>query len=226
MLERILPPRPLGIGMLVVWAIMGSTIAGGASAAVPSEPGFYTGGKFYPLIRSETEFAVEFASVADREAVGQKMRANQMAIIEDVPWRKPGGKLAILRLPEAASAAKMRLSLDAFESVHRVFRIADGSAPILSSGNIVVRLQADVTPQERDQLFADYRVEIVTEIDGLPNAYVVRPRGDVVEDELPTANHLYHEQAVRYAHPDFWAPFRVAQFDYFGGASDAFHDSQ
>ncbi len=196
-----------------VWPAVLALAIWTAPSSANDESGFYSGGNFHPVIRSATELAVELDQSADRAELGARMRANGAGTLEAVPWGDQSGRFAILRAADAATQAKLRTrQMPEFKSVNRVYRMQAGGAPILGSGRIVLRLRAEVTSQERDQLFADYRVRLVQAVDGLANTYVVEPMGDAASLELKTANRLYEDDRTVYAHPDFRMPVRTEQF--------------
>jgi hypothetical protein len=205
------------IGLLaVVWA--GPALAG--------EPGFYSGGEFHPLIPSQTEYAVEFDSAADRQAAGARMRS-ATGTLEEIPWGERNSRFAILRVPEASAATRMRArSVDGIRSMHHVYRVSDQSLPILGSGRIIVRLRSGITDAERAAMFADYKVVPVDTVAGLANTWVVEPTGDVENVVLDTANALYQDGRTVYAHPDFRMPVVLKQIAPTPNGFDTFFDRQ
>ncbi len=213
-------PRLLAV--LAVCAGWPVCIGFARAADLAEEAGFYSGGKFHPVIVSQTEFAVELAPTVDRTAATQRMRSAALGVLQDVPWKPADGRLAILRTDVPEMAARLRTQRPAeFVSVNPVYRLEPDGPPILSSGRIVVRLRQSVTANERDRTFADYAVDLIEAVDGLTNTYLVTPHGGADNVELATANALYRDPRTVYAHPDWRAPVDKHQL-----VGDTFYDQQ
>ena len=198
-----------------------------ATPALAGEPGYYSGGKFHPLIVSDTEYAVEFATPAQRQAATSRMRAAGAGVLENVPWGERDGRFAILRVTEPSPTLRSKAqSVDGYRSINRVYRTDAEALPILGSGRIVVRMRADLTNEERTALLADYKVKVVDAVPGVENAWVVEPWGGVEDVVLDTANALYRDDRTVYAHPDFRVPTTRRQFAVTPAGTDTFFDQQ
>lgn len=194
-----------------------------ATPALAGEPGFYSAGKFHPIVVSETEFAVEFNTATDRQAFDRQMRTSQVGVLEDVPWGSSSGRIAILRMPEG-TASRMRVrEMAGVRSVNRVYHMCAGGPAILSSGDIVVCLNGNLSDAERAAFFEQYRVDVVGEVPGLPCTYVVTPNGEAMDAELDTANALYCDDRTKYAHPDMRLPIDRRQVDIVFGPDPFFN---
>jgi len=189
------------------------------------EPGFYAaGGVYQPLIVSPDEFVVEFEDGVDTAALGQSMRTSVGGSLEAVPWAPRSKRFAIMRMPNAGQTQRAKVRRSAgIKSINRVYRTREGGAPILSTGTIVVAFDASITPDQREKIFGDYRVELVRAVDGLDHTFVVRPAGNVGDVELGTAASLHEDDRVIYAHPDCRFPMRNAQFGADPFFSQQFH---
>lgn len=188
------------------------------------QPGFYAGNKFQPLIVSPDEFVVEFDDAVDPAAIHQTMRATVNGSLAPIPWSPDDKRLAIMRISDNQQTRRAKARATAgVKSVHRVYRIRPGAQPILSTGTIVVALRPDVTPEQRDQLFSDYKVEWVRDVAGLKNTYIVRPTGSVDDVELSTAASLHEDFRTLYAHPDCRFPIRTTQVTTDPFFSNQFH---
>jgi hypothetical protein len=189
-----------------------------------AEPGHYSGGKFHPLIVSPDELAVELPVSKSPELLMHRARAGASGVLEEAPWGERPSRFAILRLIDGSAATRMRLQqAPEFVSVNSVYRHTPDGQPILSSGQIVLRLRGEVDEAERSGIFAQYRVEEIEAVDGLHNTFVVRPLDDLAGIELDTANALYRDARTVYAHPDLRLPVVKKQFD---TGTDTFFNQQ
>lgn len=190
--------------------------------ALAGQPGYYSGGKFHPLIVSDSELVVERPVGVEPDAATLRTRDGAL---EEIPWGEAGSRFAILHTADAALYRSLRSrGTGAFASVNAVYRLQPGGLPILSSGRIVVRLADDVDAAERATLFAEYRVSEIGPVEGLTNTYLVAPEGDVASVELDTANALYRDVRTVYAHPDLRIPVSRKQTTTIG--PDTFRSEQ
>jgi len=193
-------------------------LAASVHVAHADEPGFYSGGKFHPLIVSPDELAVELADKlideAAREQFMQRSRSGGVGVLEELPWGEHDSRFAILRIVDDALAARLRLRPTAeFKSINPVYRLTPAGDPILSSGRIVVGLRRDVDADERAEIFAQYRVIEDSAVEGLSNTFLVIPEADADGVELDTANALYRDARTVFAHPDLRLPTETRQFN-------------
>jgi hypothetical protein len=160
------------------------------------QPGYYANGKFHQLLVSPNELAVELADPQERASAATRARTGGIGVLEEVPWGARDGKFAILRVLDEATAARARVrELPEFVSVNPVYRHAADGPPILSSGRIVVKLVAGLTPADQEELFESYRVDWGRAVPGLANVHLVAPRGQADNLELVTAAALYRDPA-------------------------------
>lgn len=184
--------------------------------------GYYVNGTFQPLIRSESEYVVEFEDANQRAALSQQMRANPNTVIDDVPWDRNPRRFAILKGKRLDAAAQTRLRGNrAIKSIRSVYRYTEDSEPVLSSGTIVVKLKDGITDAVRDTMFSDYKVRIVNPVTGIDRAFVVEPIGIEGDADIRTANALFRDGRTEYAHPDFYQANRMQGF-----GTDTFFSNQ
>ncbi|GJM25215.1 MAG: hypothetical protein DHS20C16_16300 [Phycisphaerae bacterium] len=176
------------------------------------DAGYYANGKFHRLIQSESEFVVEFEDAAQRQALGEKMRANADTTIDDVPWDRNPDRFAILKGERLDAAARSRLRGNrAIKSIQNVYRHSEEGEPVLSSGTIVVKFKPGISDAERELMLADYKVQIVNSVEGVERAFVVEPIGIEGDADIRTANALYRDSRTEYAHPDFYQATHIRQ---------------
>lgn len=202
-------------GRQVLWIGVGLLAIGGwAGQAWAGEPGFYAGGRFHRLLVSPDESVVELPEGSSFVEAALALRMNGDAVLEEVGWGERGGRLAILRRAAGVVEGQTRLrAMPGMGAALPVYRFQPDGPRILSSGNIVVRLRADVSAAERAAMFDSYQVDEVQAVEGLANTFVVRPRGDAGAYELDTANALHRDVRTVYAHPDLRFPVVTRQLN-------------
>ncbi len=178
------------------------------SFAIEDQPGFYAGGKFHKLTLSENEWVLKFDQPGQRAALEQRTRASFSGIVQDVPWMGRNDRYAILKSASVNTAKSLRAqpSTD-YSSINPVYRLEEADIPMLSTGEIVVRLRDNVSEEARDSMFADYQVVIIKKVDGLRNTYIVKPTGNADGDlAIHTANAMYEDDRTIYSHVDWLCP--------------------
>ncbi len=188
----------------------------GSSALATEDPGlvYYSRGRAYGVLESQTELAVEFAATmtaAQGDAVGLVEESVGGAILP-VPWGRADSPFRILEVPAVTpSVVDAVRSTAGVVSVNRVYRFAADGLPSLGTGRIIVKLGAGMTASERQSLFAEYGVQPVNPIAGLPDVYVVQPLDGTPGADVAIAAELYGDGRTVYAHPDFRNPKRPHQ---------------
>ncbi len=167
------------------------------------DPVFYGLRGPHPLIRSQTEFAVELAS----EEMADTVRASALdavtGVLKPVPGMNRLGRFAILEVVAANRAARTSAQqIEGIVSARPVYRFEPNGTPFLSSGEIVVKLAPDLSDAGRAELFEEYELATVRAVPGLDNVYVVRPIG-ANDDEVEIAAFLHCDPRTLYAHPNF-----------------------
>ncbi|MEE9296384.1 MAG: S8 family serine peptidase [Phycisphaerae bacterium] len=174
------------------------TRAGGADDLV-----FYSGGQAHPLVQSSTELFVEMdRGVAAAARV--RLAADPHCTVKSIPWAPGATRFCIAEVDQADLARRKSLrSMPGVQSIRPVYRFAGSRSPMLSSGNIVVQLQASLTAAQRTRFFDEYKVALVNVLDGENGIYTVRPKGGDEADEVRSAAAMYLDDRTTFAHPDF-----------------------
>lgn len=209
---------------LVVWSLL---VVG--LCVVPASADdlvFYSGGKTFSIERSSTEYAVVMPP-AEFTAARAKIASEPGLAIEPLPWARHRPGCGIVRIPEATEdplAAVRNLVGDG--EIRRVFRIEGIDQPVLGSGNVILRFDERLSDQERAQLFRDFRVNVVREIDAANGVFLVRPQGDPQEGDLDirTAAAMSRDDRTAYAMPDLVIPAEPKQV--LGQVEDEFFERQ
>lgn len=184
---------------------------------------FYSGDQAIPLTKSPNELIV----VMDSASVNQTrdtLEANSDYQLEPIPWRPERQDYAILRTTNADLDTRVNIhAIPGVLSVRPIYRFENRDSPMLSTGNLVVKLADTVSTPQRQLLFQEHGVEVVRVLEGLHNVYVVHPVDDPEEDEVRSAMGLHLDNRTVYAHPDFIVAIETRDLP---GASDEFINDQ
>ncbi|MCO6438217.1 MAG: S8 family serine peptidase [Phycisphaerae bacterium] len=163
-----------------------------------------------PLVRSETELAVIVSEGKPVAAMSRTLATEDIGVIEDFD-HAPFAPVKRLRTNGPAkarmSAAKAQPGII---EVHPIFRTMQGDLPLVSTGTINVRVAADLSEEERNKLWTDYRLAVVRPVEGLSDVYVVSPI-DHDEDEVTRAADMAIDSRIVWSQPNFRTPIRTHQ---------------
>ncbi len=171
---------------------------------------FHSSGKTYQLERSSTELYLRMDEPV--AATRAKLAVDARCAIEPIPWAAMADSHCLVRTtqPDVSASARLR-AIPGVASVRPVYRIVGSDTPILSSGNLVVKLDSSMTAAERTEFFADYRVSLVNVLDPQNDVYTVQPIGSGEEDDVRSAAAMYGDDRTSFAHPDFIVPVERRQ---------------
>ena len=189
------------------------------SAAVQAEgPVFYSGGRAHPLIRSETEFAVEIDPAAGVAATKVELLEKAGGLLKPAPGTTRIERHAILEVAQATPEAREAAAKAAgVRSVRPIYRFQPDGSPMMSTGELVAKVRPRLSEAQRTELFAEHGLEVVRPLHGLAGVYVLRPIS--ADDEVEAAAALHRDRRVLYAHPDFRVKaerHQVVQDPFFG----------
>jgi len=126
--------------------------------------------------------------------------------LEVLPGSTAYSRYRLLRVESADRPSQQAArEVAGIEWARPIYRVDGVDSPMLSTGQLVVRLRPDLAQREIDELFSDYGVAVVQPFDGLEDTYLLRTEGDPDENEVAAAAALYLDDRVTYAHPDFVA---------------------
>jgi hypothetical protein len=173
----------------------------GASAA---DPVFYAGGKAYPLIRSQTEFVVQLDEAVSEQAARAEALDRLGGVLKPIPWPVRARNVRILEVaPGTPQPLRTARDESVFRSVHPVYRFQAWGLPALANGRLVVKVAPGLSQAERDELFAEYGVDVVRPVEGLKDVYLLEPIDAGAADEVEIAAAMYQDDRTVFAHPDF-----------------------
>ena len=180
-------------------------------------------GRSVEMTRSATELAIRLSDSAEPASTARRMAASGGGIVEDWPTQ-PAWPYKLLRVTEATKTKLAHVRQDpAVATARPVYRFAGCDVPVVSTGFVVLKVNADLTDAEREALFADYRVQVVQEnAAGLPDVYQVMPIDGLDEDEILRAEALASDWRVLWATPDLVRPAHTMQI----ASTDEYYSDQ
>lgn len=104
---------------------------------------------------------------------------------------------------DAATLAKIR-AVPGIATVRRLYQGAGSVAPIIHTGELVVKFSPNTTAAEVQMLAAKYGAVVSQQIPWLPGGYVWRVPDTDSSDAMSAAIALSSEAKVVYSHPDFF----------------------
>ena len=205
----------------LIWA--GVLLAVGAAAVEAGGPSYVLrNGKKVKLIKSETELAVTFRDTEQVKGASRRLASVGTGIVEDLPYA-PHARIKILRVADTGKQRRTRVRQDdSIEAVRPVYRFEGSEQPVVSTGTIVLKLEPGIDADARAAMFADYRVELVEEVAGLHDVYLVRPTGGEDEDEVWRAEALASDYRTQWANPNLIRARQPRQI----AVQDTYYDRQ
>ncbi|UCG17483.1 MAG: S8 family serine peptidase [Phycisphaerales bacterium] len=203
---------------VVCWTALLAAVAG----APAEEPVFYSSGQARPLLRSDTEFAVELEVVGTADDVRASALASGAGVLKPIPGTRQVTNRGILEVAQTTPQARQAASaVPGVKSVRPVYRLQPDGQPYLSTGELIVRVQRRLSEAQRNELFDDYGVRLVREVRGLSNVCVVVPAG-ATDDEVALAAEMHRDPRTVYGHPNFSVKAKLHQVR----PADEFFDEQ
>ncbi len=197
--------RPTGCVLLPV------LLAGVITASAVAEDRYFVmrDGRKVALLKSETELGVVFRSHKETAAAKARFKASERGVLEDVDGA-PNSRLKLLRVSKVTAAARGAVRQDpAVREVGTVYRFAGSTTPVIGMGRIVVKLRADLSEDQRQQVWSEYQLGNVQVFKGLHNVYTTTVGDDA--DEVLLAERLAGDTRTLWAHPDFLRIVRPSQ---------------
>ncbi len=174
---------------------------------------FHSGGRAHTLVESATEMYVRTAP-DDATATRERLTAVPGCRVRSIPWALRSTHHCIVEVDKADTATGARLrAIAGVGDVRPVYRFSGSASPLLSTGNLVVKLDPTMTAAERTEFFAQFQVLLVNVLDEQNDVYTVRPNGG--GDEVVRAAAMYNDDRTLFAHPDFIARAAPKQLSLF-----------
>ncbi|MEK6674295.1 MAG: S8 family serine peptidase [Planctomycetota bacterium] len=178
-------------------------------------------GRHVSLARSKTELGVVFDEIAEIEACSRNLMADGCGTLETAK----GAELSRVRIFKGTDISKPRRarlrSEPGVQEVRAVYRAVGSETPLVSSGEIVLKLRDRLDELELQQLWTDYQVVLVGKADGLRQVFRVAP-SDPEHSEVLRARVMAGDPRIRWAQPNFRRPTQTRQV----GPRDEFFSSQ
>ncbi len=173
---------------------------------------FHSGGQAHSIVMSDTEMFVRTEPGKATNVRRAITESDPHCRVSSIPWTVGCDHYAIVEMPKVDKAARVAMrAMPGVVEVRPVYRFDDTESPMLSSGNVVVQLDKDMTAAERTQFFKDYKVALVDTLSLEGNIYTVRPTSTGMDDDVRCASAMYRDHRTVFAHPDFIVETRQKQ---------------
>ncbi|UCF34638.1 MAG: S8 family serine peptidase [Phycisphaerales bacterium] len=181
-------------------------------------------GRAWPMVKSDSEFAVYFKPGMNVQKRSQSMANEGIGVMQPL-FR--GGRKGVRLFKVADTSVERRnraLVGDAIEAIRPVYRFEGIDSPMLSTGTIVLKFAEGVTEGERAAFLDEYGMdpEDVVSAEGLSGVYRVRP-SDGEANEVRLAEELNDDDRVAWAQPNLIRPIKTRQA---AGILDEYFNSQ
>lgn len=196
-------------GYTRVLAILLSLFPAAASGQEPDRFYVTPDGRKFGLTKSETEYGMTLRQAREAGALAKRLELTSQGTLEALPGS--AGKFQLLRVARTSVSGRESLRKDpSVADIRPVYRFQGIDAPVISTGEIMIRVRADLSEARRQQLWTDYHIQTVTAFDGMPDVYTLGPFPLDV-DELLVAEALANDPRTVWAQPNFRRDSRSAQ---------------
>ena len=155
-------------------------------------------GRIFDLVKSDTEFAVTFRDAGEVAAASARMEAQGRGKVSDIQGIRHD-RIKLLTVTPRTAVLRDFLGADpAIESIRSVYYFEGTDRPVLSTGEIVLKVRDDA---EFDSILAEFDLELIEPVEGLKHVYRVRPE-DQGSDEVLIAARLATDPRMKWAQPN------------------------
>ncbi|MCH7871485.1 MAG: S8 family serine peptidase [Planctomycetes bacterium] len=190
----------------VVWspgAIAGLVLSGvllSSSAEAVEHHYVLRDGTKVPIVYSQTEIGIILRRDVEAKSARTRLKSACDGELVNV-LAAPDSRFKLLRVTKATAKRRELAGQDrAVRTVGKVFRFAGSPGPALAFGQIVVKLRADLSQEERQAVWSDYGLTKLQPFEGLADVYTGVVGVD--EDEVLRAERLADDERTVWAHPD------------------------
>jgi hypothetical protein len=167
-------------------------------------------GQKHGMLKSDTEYGATLRSHRDADAVAKRLSLTGQGKLEP-SFGSSQGKVRLVRVSKTSIAGREALRLDpGVSDIRPVYRFQAADAPVITTGEILVRVRADLSEARRQQLWSDYHIQNVEPFEGFPDVYVLGPLTHD-EDEVLVAEALADDDRTVWAQPELRLPSTPAQ---------------
>lgn len=178
-------------------------------------------GRTVGLTRSDTEFGVTFKTGEDEVKAARRMKSAGAGELSAHP-DAPSARVRLLRVDKADAQTRSKARQDAaIADVRPVYRYATSDSPVISTGEVVLKVKGSLSTARIQQLWTEYQVSDARQVDGMPGVFRIGPF-DAEFDEVELAGKLARDRRVEWAQPNFRRAEELRQVN----PGDAFFGSQ
>ncbi len=210
---------PSVLGMVRLASLLAVVTCGSTAFG---ETGYYItqNGKRHPMARSTSEYAVFLKSSDNADASAKRLQKSSLGRLDRFEHFQYGSMFRLTTDHVSQKRSASILSDPDILAVRSVYRFGKEDVPIVSTGQIVLRLKPDVTDKQRDALFNKHALGIVKEMKLMKGVYLVQPL--VIDSEVTIAERLSYDKLVLWANPNLIRPAVTTQASF----ADEFFSNQ
>jgi subtilisin family serine protease len=157
-------------------------------------------GHRHSMTRSTTEYAVFLDNPDKADASAKRLQKSSLGRLDRFEHFPYGSMYRLTTDQVSQKRSASILSDPDIISVRSVYRFGKEAAPVVSTGQIVLRLKPDVTDDQRDELFNKHALGIVKDVARMKGVYLVQPL--VIDSDLTIAERLSYDERVVWATPN------------------------
>lgn len=190
-----------------------AVVTGTMTARAAAEDRFYVlrDGSKVPLTKSDSELALVFRSFDDIAEATQRLESAAVGDVVGIEGA-PGARVRILRLPQAVGGDVVTGKIEedpAVEEVQPVYRFAGSASPVVPTGQIVLKLRAGLSTEQREAFWQEFGITGVQAFEGLHDVYIGTPSPGA--DDIVVAENMAADGRTLWANPDLRMVYRPAQ---------------
>lgn len=159
-------------------------------------------GRTVGLTRSATEFGVTLKPGEDEVKAARRMKSvgdGELLAHPDAPV----ARVRLLRVEKADTQTRGKLRQDpSIADVRPVYRFASSESPVISTGEVVLKVKSSLSIARIQQLWTEHEVKDARPVDGMPGVFTVGPF-DAEFDEVELAAKLALDRRVEWSQPNF-----------------------
>jgi len=158
-------------------------------------------GRKIALAKSTTELAVQLRNSADLEACGRRLAEADNGKLESFKL-SPDARFKMLKTPLASALRRERVGQDpSVVEVRSVYHFEGVDEPVIATGTIAVKVRRGMAEKERQQIWSDFGITLVSPIHGQPDVYIIAAGDD--QDEMVLAEALADDKRIAWSQPNF-----------------------
>ena len=186
---------------LCVLGVLASLLAVAAEAQGDGSDYVMRDGTTYRMVQSDSELAIVLRDTGEAgQATVRRLAASGRGVVRDL-WEDPGVHIKLVSVADTSDYRRDRIATDEnIEEVRSVYYFEGQDVPVIPSGQLIFKINADVSEAELDAMLEEYDLVEVEEAEGLHRVYLARP--DDGGDGVAAAADLASDPRVEWSQPN------------------------